>query len=179
MLDSLDPRIHKRALVNTGIVTWIPVKFGEFLNYLGNLCILKTSTMFHSPIVISLSLTAVHIPSFQVFRDGLAFCFHSGFQLIMIFGSRVGSILHSILHRLNLFSCRSLSGFSTKICYAYSVSSMHTRCPTNLIFLYLFIMVGVFCSNPRTSCCRSLPQSRVTNARAKCLFSKHTTNAPS
>jgi len=32
MLDSLDPRIHKRALVNTGIVTWIPVKSGEFLN---------------------------------------------------------------------------------------------------------------------------------------------------
>jgi len=59
---------------------------------------LPTSTfhclrLFHSPTRRSLSFMAVYIPSFQVLRGRPRFSLPSGFQLIMIFGSRVGSIL--------------------------------------------------------------------------------------
>ena len=49
--------------------------------------------LFHSPILRSLSLIAVYITSFQVLRGRSRFFLLSGFQLTMIFGNRVGSIL--------------------------------------------------------------------------------------
>jgi hypothetical protein len=49
--------------------------------------------LFHSPILGSLPFIPVYIPSFQVLRGRPRFFLPSGFHWIMIFVSRVGSIL--------------------------------------------------------------------------------------
>ena len=59
--------------------------------------------LFHSPTRRSLSLNAVYIPSFQVLQGRPRFFLPSGFQLIIIFGSRVGSILSTWPHQMSCF----------------------------------------------------------------------------
>ena len=59
--------------------------------------------LFHSSTRRSLSLMAVYIPSFQVLRGRPRFFLPSGFQLIIIFGSRVGSILSTWPHQMSCF----------------------------------------------------------------------------
>ena len=62
---------------------------------------LATPSDFHIPLPSivpfarfrSLSVMAVYIPSFQVLRGRPRFFLPSGFQLIMIFASRAGSVL--------------------------------------------------------------------------------------
>jgi len=67
--------------------------------------------LFYSPILRSLSFMAVYIPSSQVLLGWPRFFLPSGFQWIIIFGSRVGSILSTwpLLSKLYIFLCLQLN----------------------------------------------------------------------
>jgi hypothetical protein len=73
-----------------------------------SLCISHTQIPFTHrciyPILRSLSPIAVYIPSFRVLRGRPHFSHPPGFQLIMIFGNRVGSILSTWPYQIELFS---------------------------------------------------------------------------
>jgi hypothetical protein len=70
-------------------------------------CMFHCLRLFNSPILRSLSFIAVYIPSFQVLRGRPRFFLPSGFQWIIIYGSRVGSILSTRPYQISCFRVMS------------------------------------------------------------------------
>ena len=64
---------------------------------------LHSLRLFHSPILRSLPLIAVYIPSLQVLRGRPRSFRPSGFQLIIIFVNRVGFILSTCPYQMSCF----------------------------------------------------------------------------
>jgi hypothetical protein len=89
--------------------------------------------LFHSPILRPLSLMAVYtyIPSFQVLRGRPRFFLPTGFQLIIIFGNRVRSILSTRPYQMSCFQVISsiiVSGASIFFWYIPSFFYLVYRC---------------------------------------------------